>query len=231
MSATQDDLKPDISGENLPKVPFWKKVTSNITVEPVVICWLLPFLLTYASIENLVLEKSCRGFVLETAITPDVCQIFVRKDAFGIACNGSTAPLEGIEKEEIERRYPETFANIKDNFQAAIDMTCDVEERVQNKVASMNSIRNPISAIGPLIIILFAGPWSDKKNKRIPCMLVPFLGEAIGYWSENVVKKRVLQVRHLTLDIFRFVHLLDLYQRASRVSRVSVPIAAFSDRR
>lgn len=193
MSATQDDLKPDTSGENLPKVPFWKKITDNITVEPVVICWLLPFLLTYASIENLVLEKACRGFVQETTMTPDVCQIFVRKDAFGIACNGSTAPLADVDLKEIERRYPETYKEIENNLQAAIDMTCKVEDDVQAKVSSMNSIRNPISAIGPLIIILFAGPWSDKKNKRVPCMLVPFLGEAIGYWSENVVKKRVLQ--------------------------------------
>lgn len=189
MSATQDDLKPDTSGENLPQLPFWKKITSNITVEPVVICWLLPFLLTYASIENLTLEKACRGFVKETAITPDVCQIFVRKDAFGIACNGSTAPLEGIELAEIERRYPDTYAEIKGNLQAAIDVTCDVEEKVQSKVSSINSIRNPISAIGPLIIILFAGPWSDKKNKRVPCMLVPFLGEAIGYWSETTTRR------------------------------------------
>lgn len=190
MSATQDDLKPDTSGNGSPKLPFWKRITSNITVEPVVICWLLPFLLTYASIENLTLEKACRGFVQESTakptFSPDICQIFVRKDTFNIVCDGNTTSIADIEKVEMEKRYPEIYAGIENNFQEAMDRLCVTEELVQAKVSAMNAIRNPISAIGPLIIILFAGPWSDKKNRRVPCMLVPFLGEAIGYLSASL---------------------------------------------
>lgn len=186
MSATQDDLKPDISGEGVPKVSLWKRVTSNITVEPVVICWLLPFLLTYASIENLTLEKACRGYVQESTWSPDICQIFVRKDSFNIVCNGTTTSIEDIAKDDMQKRYPEVYAGIENDFQAAMDLLCVTEEKVQAKVSAMNAIRNPISAIGPLIIILFAGPWSDKKNRRVPCMLVPFLGEAIGYLSASL---------------------------------------------
>lgn len=28
-----------------------------------------------------------------------------------------------------------------------------------------------------IIMILFAGGWSDKRGKRKPCMLIPLLGE------------------------------------------------------
>lgn len=169
-----------------PKVSFVRKILNNITVEPLVICWLLPFVLTYSSIENLNFEKACRGFVqADSGLEKDICKIFVRKEAFSIDCNGTVvADIESINKEALNKRYPEIYAKIKDNLTPAMDFLCDVEIKVQEKLSAINAIRNPISAIGPLIIILFAGPWSDKKNLRVPCMLVPLLGEAVGYLCE-----------------------------------------------
>lgn len=40
-----------------------------------------------------------------------------------------------------------------------------------------------------IIMILFAGGWSDKRGKRKPCMLIPLLGELaalIGKEYENL---------------------------------------------
>ena len=162
-----------------------RKVFQNITVEPLVICWLLPFLVTYAAIENMNLEKGCRELVHpETGFNKDICKLFVRKDEFGINCfatENNATQFENVNNAQIRMKYPDIYASIEDKLPQVYNFLCDAEEKVQEKLSFINSIRNPISFIGPLIIILFAGPWSDKKNLRVPCMLVPFIGEAVGY--------------------------------------------------
>ena len=186
MSENVDNVKPDEHQSEPPKKGIIRKIIENISVEPLVICWLLPYLLTYAAIEDLNVEKACRGFVDDSSgMSKDVCKLIVRKDMFNITCDGANAgSLEHIDKVAIEKEYPEIFRGIKDNFSEVMNFLCEVENPVQIKLSLINSIRNPISSIGPLIIILFAGPWSDKRNLRIPCMIVPFLGEAIGYLCE-----------------------------------------------
>lgn len=207
-----------VSADAPPKVSIVRRILGNITVEPLVICWLLPFLLTYAAIENLNLEKACRGFVDPSVIgfEKDICKIFVRKADFGISCEGNNTSIESVEVADIQRKFPDIYESIKDNLTEAINFLCETEEKVQNKMTEINSIRNPISAIGPLIIILFAGPWSDKKNLRVPCMFVPFLGEAVGYFCKNfydVYLKLVSQVflEDLLTSFFSFVHIGDFY--------------------
>jgi hypothetical protein len=165
-----------------------KKVFTNITVEPLVICWLLPFLMTYAAIENMNFEMACRELVTpQTGFDKDVCKLFVRKDEFEIDCampTDNATQFGAVKNDAIREKYPEIYASIENDTGSVYTFLCEAEEKVQDKLSTINSIRNPISSIGPLIIILFAGPWSDKKNLRVPCMLVPYLGEAIGYFSE-----------------------------------------------
>jgi MFS transporter, PCFT/HCP family, solute carrier family 46, member 3 len=167
-------------------VQIIRKVFTNITVEPLVVCWILPFLITYAATENMNLEKGCRELVTDQiGFTKDACKLFVRKDEYSIKCaTQEVPPFSSVKNDEIKKKFPELFASIEINLTTVYSFLCEVEEPVQQKLSKINSIRNPISSIGPLIIILFAGPWSDKKNLRVPCMLVPFLGEAIGFWCE-----------------------------------------------
>lgn len=180
-----------------------KKVFTNITVEPLVICWLLPFLVTYAAIENMNFEMACRALVTpQTGFQKDICKLFVRKDELGIDCSppGENATqFADVQTDVIAEKFPEIYASIENQTQIAYQFLCDAEEKVQNKLSTINSIRNPISSIGPLIIILFAGPWSDKKNLRVPCMLVPYLGEAIGYWCKKLMKKSLILMLIITL--------------------------------
>lgn len=188
MSSVPGDSKLENGEVKAPAVPLYKKIVKNITIEPLVICWLLPFLLTYAAIENLNVEKACREFVEPSAgFEKDICKIFVRKDSFDITCDDTTnsTSIDSVKFDEIQKRYPEIYDSINNNRESAINFLCGTEEKVQKKLSAINAIRNPIAAIGPLVIILFAGPWSDKKNLRVPCMLVPFLGEAIGYLCET----------------------------------------------
>jgi MFS transporter, PCFT/HCP family, solute carrier family 46, member 3 len=183
-TAMSADPKPVVV-EEIPQESGIRKYLKLITVEPVVICWLLPFLLTYSATENILIEKGCRGFAEN--FDKDICKIFVRKDNFEIECDESNnvTSIGTINRDAISQQYPEVYKSIENNFDAAMNFLCQVEEQVQTKLSGINAIRNPIAAIGPLVIILFAGPWSDKKNLRVPCMIVPFLGEAIGYFSEN----------------------------------------------
>lgn len=182
-----ENSKP-VAAVNLPTESRVRKLLKLITIEPVVICWLLPFLLTYSATENLNIEKACRGYAEN--FNKDICKLFVRKDTFEINCDESNnvTMIETIKIDDIKKAYPEVYESIKDNFEAAMNFLCQTEEPVQQKLSGINSIRNPIAAIGPLIIILFAGPWSDKKNLRVPCMIVPFLGEAIGYFCKNILQ-------------------------------------------
>lgn len=161
------------------------KVVSNITVEPLIICYLLPFLITYAAIENMNLEKACRELVTDgIGFEKDICRLFVRKDEFAIKCAGDSWQND-VKTNLIDEKFPEIYPSLKNNSETIFKFLCDSEDEVQKKLSEINSIRNPISSIGPLIIVLFAGPWSDKKNLRVPLMVVPYLGEAIGYFSER----------------------------------------------
>lgn len=166
--------------------PFLIKLVAHITVEPLIICYLLPFLMTYAAIENMNLEKACRELVTdESGFEKDICKLFVRKDEFGIYCSGDEWQNH-IKKDLIEKKFPKIYSSTGNNSEAIFQFLCDAEDEVQKKLTKINAIRNPISSLGPLIIVLFAGPWSDKKNLRVPCMIVPYLGEAIGYFCETI---------------------------------------------
>jgi PCFT/HCP family folate transporter-like MFS transporter 1/3 len=180
MSASDDEQQKSCTS-------MVRKVLNNITVEPLVICWLLPFAMTYAAIENMNFEKACRELVNpssnETQFSKNVCELFVKKDELGINCDGdNVTQFSASTLNVLSENYAEIYSPIKDVQGEVYKFLCAAEQKVQEKLATINAIRNPISSFGPLIIILFAGPWSDKKNLRVPCMLVPFIGEAVGYF-------------------------------------------------
>lgn len=208
-----EEIPRPVNSVQTPEESIFKRILNNITIEPLVVCWLLPFLLTYSAIENLNVEKACRGFVEpSTGFDKDICEIFVRKASFEINCDDtSNSSIENIKVDEIRKRYPDIFDSIKDNLPNAVNFLCETEEKVQKKLSKINAIRNPISSFGPLIIILFAGPWSDKKNLRLPCMLVPFFGEAIGYLCEIPLKTSFLELITCEFSIDSIVHFIGVY--------------------
>lgn len=196
-----------------------RRIFKMITIEPMVICWLLPFLLTYAAQENLNLEKACRG--LSENFNKDICKLFVRKDSFDIECNeaNNLTSIDTVNFKAIEEQYPDIYKSIENNKEAAMSFLCEVEEPVQQKLSTINSIRSPIAAIGPLIIILFAGPWSDKKNLRVPCMIVPFIGEAVGYFCKMCeIETCFKNASSMLILSSSFIYLCNFYQRTSGIS-------------
>lgn len=59
-------------------------------------------------------------------------------------------------------------------------LVCVAEEESQKLLARIKGIRGPISSIFPLIIVLFAGGYSDKHNLRKPCMILPVIGDLMA---------------------------------------------------
>lgn len=57
---------------------------------------------------------------------------------------------------------------------------CTAEEDSQALLARIKGFRSLISSIFPLIIVLFAGGYSDKYNLRKPCMILPIVGDMLA---------------------------------------------------
>lgn len=60
----------------------------------------------------------------------------------------------------------ESFSNQTDYLKQLTKDVCAAEVDTQVLLSAAYGIRGPISAIFPLIIVLFAGGWSDKKGLR-----------------------------------------------------------------
>lgn len=141
-----------------------RKVISHISVEPFILCWFLPSCLLIVAMENLNLEKACRVNLGET---DEVCRNMIKKTINDINCAefDVTAEVDG---------------NMMDDLYNLTRSVCSAETKSQKLLSVIFGIRSPISAIFPLIIVLFAGGWSDKKGIRKPLVLLPILGEMIG---------------------------------------------------
>lgn len=60
---------------------------------------------------------------------------------------------------------------------------CSEEIQIQKLVATMTGIKMAINSAIPCFIILFFGSWSDRHNKRKPCILVPLCGQIMMAFS------------------------------------------------
>lgn len=62
---------------------------------------------------------------------------------------------------------------------------CHAEIESQRLDTRLNAFTSPFDSFFGIVMILFAGGWSDKHGRRKPCMLIPLLGELaslIGKW-------------------------------------------------
>lgn len=51
------------------------------------------------------------------------------------------------------------------------------EVQIQKLVAQMTGWKMAINSAVPCLVILFFGSWSDRHNRRKPCILVPLFGQ------------------------------------------------------
>lgn len=65
---------------------------------------------------------------------------------------------------------------------------------------------NSDSTIG-IVLVLFAGSWSDKSGRRKPCILIPHLGESLGQSGERQLGQ-LLGITYLNVSFFISVNLI-----------------------
>lgn len=140
-----------------------RKVVSFISVEPFVLCWVLPSCILIVAMENLNLEKSCR---VNLALSNEICENMINKTINNIDCADVDLSV--------------TNETSTDHLNQLAINVCRAETESQKLLSVIFALRAPIAAIFPLIIVLFAGGWSDKKGIRKPLVLFPILGELIG---------------------------------------------------
>lgn len=51
---------------------------------------------------------------------------------------------------------------------------------VQKLVASMYAWKNIVQSLVPAILLIFIGSWSDRHQRRKPCIVLPIFGEALS---------------------------------------------------
>jgi MFS transporter, PCFT/HCP family, solute carrier family 46, member 3 len=144
------------------KQSLFQKALSFISVEPFVLAWFLPSCILIVAMENLNLEKTCR---VNLGLSHEICENMINKTINDINCA------------DVDISVNQTASG--GLTQLAIDV-CRAETESQKLLSVVFGLRAPIAAIFPLIIVLFAGGWSDKKGIRKPLVLFPILGELIG---------------------------------------------------
>lgn len=68
------------------------------------------------------------------------------------------------------------------------EAVCHAEIESQKLDTKLNAFTSPFDSFFGIVMILFAGGWSDKRHRRKPCMLIPLLGELaglIGKWVDS----------------------------------------------
>ncbi len=58
--------------------------------------------------------------------------------------------------------------------------------QITKKRMDHNQLFSSDSAIG-IVLVLFAGNWSDKSGRRKPCILVPQIGDLLAQSSEKMI--------------------------------------------
>lgn len=53
------------------------------------------------------------------------------------------------------------------------------EESVQKLVATAMACKNIIQSLLPSLLLMFLGSWSDRNNRRKPCIMLPIVGEMV----------------------------------------------------
>lgn len=148
-------------------------------------------------------EKLCRKYAADKGVDVDFCKIFVKKTYFELSCSSNKPEINW---RSIHYELPE-IRNLAIGIESKISkFLCDCEEYVPKRISEIDSKNNLLTAITSLIILWFAGPWSDRKNRRLSCMLLPYLGEAIGFGSKfkNSSNSHSKPVCLLNFHIFQF---------------------------
>lgn len=114
---------------------------------------------------------------LDNATTTDTSETSIVPETTEINLNNTTEYAALVED---EMSLPDDAVLKGEELWIMKVQVCNAESESQRLNAILVGYRSPIVGIFPIIIILFAGGWSDRKGLRKPCMLFPLIGESLG---------------------------------------------------
>lgn len=125
---------------------------------------------------------------MNLGLSQEICDSMINKTIHGISCQSgaeeSPSGNQTLDADAIMTSTEILTASVNSTYKLYVEnltkLVCKAEEDSQKEVSVIIGYRSPIAAIFPLIIILFAGGWSDRKGIRKPCMLFPLIGELLG---------------------------------------------------
>lgn len=149
------------------------------------------------------------------ALGDEICRNMMDKTLNNIDCSSVNRKL--LEKNEIhlykdrsqvfnETHYINETAILRDGENKTIhfDVTklevdvCNAETQSQILRNQVFTIYSYIDAFASILVILFAGGWSDRNRKRKPCMLLPMFGDL----SSSISKMILLNLSQIVNSFF-----------------------------
>ncbi|XP_062125984.1 uncharacterized protein LOC133838774 [Drosophila sulfurigaster albostrigata] len=147
---------------------FWHRY---LLVEPVLILFWAPTLFTF---DRFVTHKACR---LSLGYNEAICSAVVNANDYVSDCipynmAKKTITTQGPSAEEL-------FVDVcSPHFNFAV---CKAGDQAQNLVNNVYLNTLPIVSVFPYIILMFAGGWADRYNKRKAFLILPILGRCLYY--------------------------------------------------
>ncbi|XP_067617371.1 solute carrier family 46 member 2 [Eurosta solidaginis] len=168
------DTMPEADAETKGVLVYLQKLWAYrkyLVIEPFFFFYLMASIFNAVAMQNFPLEKACR---VNLGYNKIICDTTLDKSELGIDCDafnfdnttfGATAEDAALAISSVGFNYT----------------VCKAEVEAQKLAADVSGKRAPIAAIFPLIVLLFAGGWSDRYNKRKPCMIMPIIGEFLSF--------------------------------------------------
>ncbi|XP_068157502.1 probable peptidoglycan muropeptide transporter SLC46 isoform X1 [Drosophila tropicalis] len=162
-----------------PKLNYFQKLwryRKYMVIEPFFFFYFMASVFNSVAMANFPLAKACR---VNLGYNQIVCDTMLDKSELGIDCDEMTF-------ENTTTGASLDQANIMISSPGFNYTVCKAESEAQFLAADVSGKRAPIAAIFPLLVLLFAGGWADRYNKRKPCMIVPIVGEALGFLCQFI---------------------------------------------
>uniref|UniRef100_A0A1I8MAN5 Major Facilitator Superfamily protein n=1 Tax=Musca domestica TaxID=7370 RepID=A0A1I8MAN5_MUSDO len=170
-----DTTNPNAATENEEKLSYFQKVwryRRYLVIEPFFFFYVMASVFNIIAMLSFPLEKACS---VNLGYSREVCSTTLDKSVYDINCDAfnfeNVTDYSATEAEKVATDISPGF-----NF-----TVCKAEVGAQKLAANVSGKRAPIAAIFPLIVMLFAGGWSDRYNKRKACMVFPLIGESLMF--------------------------------------------------
>uniref|UniRef100_A0A1B0G085 Uncharacterized protein n=1 Tax=Glossina morsitans morsitans TaxID=37546 RepID=A0A1B0G085_GLOMM len=157
------------------KLNYFQKVwrfRRYLIIEPYFFFYVMASVFNAIAIVSFPLDKACQVNLFHAK---QVCAATLDKSHYNVDCDAFDFKDTTDFTATMEER---NFTSLSIGFNYTV---CKAEKGAQKLAANVSGKRAPIAAIFPLIILLFAGGWADRYNKRKACMVMPLIGESLMF--------------------------------------------------